>query len=259
LLPKPWQYDAPVIELSTFPFDRHHVVPAVSLIGDLASAAAGLSRGLTRSPWAAADLQALKAGMRERATGPKQETISATFLSQTVCRLLPANARIAVDAGAHMLPVMAFFEARNPHDALISRGLATMGYALPSAIGAALAQPDRPVVALTGDGGLMMCAAELATAAQVGCRLTVVVFNDSAIAMIGVKQNQRGLARHGMDYSHSDFSLVARGYGCHGERVEDPGALEATLQRALAGKGTSLVDVVVDPSGYDAQIGALRG
>lgn len=259
LLPKPWQYEAPVIDVTTYPFDRHHIIPAVSLIGDLASAAMQLCKGLARAPWAAPDLQSIKAGMRERATGAGQEGISPTLLSQTVCRLLPGNARIAVDAGAHMLPVMAFFEAQSPYDALISRGLATMGYALPTAIGAALAQPDRPVVALTGDGGLMMCASELATAAQLGCKLTVVVFNDSAIAMIGVKQSQRGLSRHGMDYSRSDFSLVAQGYGCEGARVQDPALLEATLQRALASAGTSLVDVIVDPSGYDQQIASLRG
>ena len=55
--------------------------------------------------------------------------------------------------------------------------LATMAFALPAAIGASLVDPDRPVIAFTGDGGLMMCAGELATAAELGCRLTVVVFN----------------------------------------------------------------------------------
>ena len=134
-----------------------------------------------------------------------------------------------------------------------------MAYALPSAIGAALAQPDRPVVAFTGDGGLMMCAAELATAVQAGCRLTVVVFNDSSIAMIGVKQGQRGLERLGMDYSPTDFSLVARGFGCQAFRVDDPGRLEATLRTAFACEGPTLVDVVVDPASYPAQIRSLRG
>jgi acetolactate synthase-1/2/3 large subunit len=62
-----------------------------------------------------------------------------------------------------------------------------------------------------------------------------------------------------MDYSQSDFSLVAQGFGCYGVRVQDPALLEPTLQQALAREGTSVVDVLVDPRGYDRQIKALRG
>jgi acetolactate synthase-1/2/3 large subunit len=231
----------------------------VALIGDLAATAAQIAQDLPRSPWKPEAVQALKAHMRERATVLEDGVITPTLLAKTACELLPKNARITVDAGAHMLPVLAFFDARNPYDTLISRGLATMAYALPSAIGAALADPSRPVVAFTGDGGLMMCASELATAAQAGCKLTVVVFNDSAIAMIGVKQNQRGFERKGMDYAPSDFTQVARGFGCEGVRVHKPAELAAALQKALAGAGTTVVDVIVDPSSYHAQIKSLRG
>ncbi|VTU45605.1 Acetolactate synthase (plasmid) [Variovorax sp. SRS16] len=259
LLPKPWRYEGAVIDLGTYPFPRNHYVPAVALIGDLAATAKQLAQDLPRSPWKPEAIKALKAHMRERAIALEDGVITPTLLAQTACGLLPSNARITVDAGAHMLPVVAFFEAKNPYDALISRGLATMAYALPSAIGAALADPARPVVAFTGDGGLMMCASELATAAQAGCRLTVVVFNDSAIAMIGVKQNQRGFERKGMDYSQSDFAQVAKGFGCAGVRVHEPAELAAALEKALAGAGTTVVDVIVDPSTYHSQIKSLRG
>src|SRR5690606_6226591 len=100
---------------------------------------------------------------------------------------------------------------------------------------------------------------ELATAVQEGCRLTVVVFNDSAIAMIGVKQQHRGLARRGMDYSATDFSLVARGYGCEGFRVTQAGQLAATLKQAMACTGPAVVDVLVEPASYVEQIRSLRG
>jgi acetolactate synthase-1/2/3 large subunit len=260
LLPKPWRYPAAVLEIGTQAFSRNHFTPVVAVVGDLARAAAGLAHGLAPSPWQAEELAGLKAHMRGRAAVPPDGgAITPTLLAQTACSLLPPGVRITVDAGAHMLPVMAFFEAGNPHDALISRGLATMGYALPTAIGAALADPTKPVVAFTGDGGLMMCASELATAAQAGCRLTVVVFNDSAIAMIGVKQHQRGLARRGMDYSASDFARVAQGYGCQGFRVTQAGQLATTLKEAMACTGPALVDVIVDPASYVTQIRSLRG
>lgn len=259
-LPKPWAYPGQVIEISAHPFARGFCVPAVAVVGDLAHAAAQLRRGLARSPWSTADVAALKQHMRSRAlvTG-EGGPITPTMLTQALCDAVPDTGRITVDAGAHMLPVMALFQARRPRDVCISRGLATMAYALPAGIGAALAEPDRPVVAVTGDGGLMMCVSELATAAQAGCNLTVVVFNDSSIALIGVKQRQRELQRAGMDYSPTDFAAVARGFGCDGVRVTDPAQLQETLRRAIASPGPTLVDVVVDPRPYNAQIKSLRG
>ena len=105
----------------------------------------------------------------------------------------------------------------------------------------------------------MMCTAELATAAQQGCKLTVVVFNDSAITMIGLKQRSRQLAPLGMDYSDTDFAAVAAGFGCSGFRAEDPTQLEAALAGAFACPGTSVVDAVVNPAAYQAQLRSLRG
>ncbi|RYY48384.1 MAG: thiamine pyrophosphate-binding protein, partial [Comamonadaceae bacterium] len=237
-LPKPWAYKAPVVQLSTHAFARDYGVPAAAVVGDIAQAARRLTPGLQASGWQPAELAALKAHMRQRARVPDNGTaITPNRLVDVVCAALPDNARIAVDAGAHMLPVMAAFEARRPRDVLISRGLATMAYALPAAIGAALEQPDRPVVAFTGDGGLMMCASELATAVQAGCKITVFVFNDSSIALIGVKQQQRKLRREGMDYTATDFAQVARGFGCEGIRVNHPDDLQDAVARDLGEVG----------------------
>jgi acetolactate synthase-1/2/3 large subunit len=159
-----------------------------------------------------------------------------------------------------MLPVMALWQAEEPRGALISRGLATMGSALPAAIAACLAEPDRPVVAFTGDGGLMMCLAELATAVQAGCRnLVVVVFNDSSMSMIEAKQRRRQLPPRGMNYGHTDFATVARGFDCMGIRVEVPGELPGALQKAFSSERPVVVDVAVDRHAYHPMLRALRG
>jgi acetolactate synthase-1/2/3 large subunit len=259
LLPKPWKYSGAVIDISTYAFDRNHYSPAIALIGELSEAASQLVESLSRSRWQVDEIKALKGHMRERAIIDAAGAITPTYLAQTVCELLPSNVRVTVDAGAHMLPIVAFFEAKNSYDLLVSRGLATMAYGLPTGIGAAMADPARHVVAFTGDGGLMMCAAELATAAQAGCKLTVVVFNDSSIAMIGVKQNQRGFDRVGMDYSPTDFAKVAEGFGCRGFTVQARDDLAPTFKQALACEGTTVVDVIVDHSTYQTQIRSLRG
>jgi acetolactate synthase I/II/III large subunit len=99
----------------------------------------------------------------------------------------PARCRAAIDAGAHMFPAMARWPAREPHAVLISNGLATMGFALPAAIASALTEPDRPVIAFVGDGGLAMCLGELATAAEQSCAIVIVVFNDAGLSLIEIK------------------------------------------------------------------------
>jgi acetolactate synthase-1/2/3 large subunit len=260
-LPTPWRHAAPVVELTGHAFAHPFLTPAASVVGDLAAAARELEAA-AEAAWDEAAIAAARAGIRTAARAEATATngIAPHRVVEAAAAAAPRATRIAVDAGAHMLPVMALWESHAPRDALISRGLATMGSALPAAIGASLAEPDRPVVAFTGDGGLMMCPAELGTAVQAGCRnLVVVVFNDAAMSLIEVKQARRGLAQRGMDYAPADFAAVARGFGCEAWRVEEPAALEPAMRAAFACGRPALVDVVVDRHAYHQVVRALRG
>src|SRR5439155_6986635 len=104
-------------------------------------------------------------------------------------------ARVTIDAGAHMFPATLLWPVAEPNDMLISNGLSTMGFALPAAIGAALVDRERPTIALIGDGGLLICTGELLTAVRERLHLIVVVFNDAALTLIDVKQQQRRMRR----------------------------------------------------------------
>ena len=111
----------------------------------------------------------------------------------------------AVDAGAHMISAMAFWQATAPGDVMISNGLATMGFAVPAAIAAALEDPVRGAVAITGDGGFMMNSQELETAVRLELNLTVLILNDSSYGMIRWKQANMGLKDWGLEYNNPDF------------------------------------------------------
>ena len=176
-----------------------------------------------------------------------------------VAAAAPANARITVDAGAHMLSAMALWPAQVPFDVLISNGLSTMGFAVPAAIAAALEAPERPVIAFTGDGGLAMCLGELATAARERLPVIVVVFNDGALSMIDLKQQQRSFATAGVRFAGFDFTAVARGMGCAAWRVDDPIGLERAVAKAAALGGAAVIDAAVDSAPYRKQFEALRG
>ena len=97
-----------------------------------------------------------------------------------------------------------------------------MGYALPAAIASALADKDTPVLAVTGDGGMSMCICELATARELGLDLTICVMNDSALSLIDIKQQRQQRKSLGVRYPEHDFAAIARAYGWHGERVDNP-------------------------------------
>lgn len=253
-----WRFKKPTIELTEHKFDHPLFKADVSIVGEIAAAAERLAVFRNAPAYELRELLQMKSDIRAKAAA-NGENISPQAVVDAAWKVLPRDARITVDAGAHMLPVLHLWQTPDPNGALVSRGLATMGFALPAAIASALVEPQRPVIAFTGDGGLMMCASELATAAQNGCKLIVIVFNDSCLTLIEAKQRRRQLPNAGVNLSDVNFASVAKGYGCAGFRVETLEELTPALAAALAEDRPVVVDVVVDPSAYHQQIIALRG
>ncbi len=102
----------------------------------------------------------------------------------------------------------------------MSNGLSGMGYGLPAAIGAKLARPELPVLAVLGDGGFAMNSSELETACRLGIGLIVVVLADKSFSLIRVGQEKRGLERFGVDFGRIDAAMVARACGVHGVQAQ---------------------------------------
>lgn len=130
---------------------------------------------------------------------------------------------------------------------LSPRGTASIGWGLPAALGAKLADPRRQVICVTGDGGFGYVMNELETAARYGIDVLVIVFNNGTLAF------QRHWEQHALgsyrecDFLDVDYAEVARALKCRGERVRDPGQLDSAIARGLAYAGPYLIDAVVDP------------
>jgi acetolactate synthase-1/2/3 large subunit len=262
LLRQPWRYTAPVLDVAAVRHPVHYVVPAAGLYGPIAQTLQRLQPAATLSGWDPADVVALRERVRSLLACRAGDGISPQEIVELAAERsaqLPAWPRISVDAGAHMFSAMAFWPCRQPFDVLISNGLATMGFALPAAIASALHEPERTAIAFTGDGGLFMCLAELSTAVQSGARVVVVVFNDGALSLIDIKQQQRGLPVRGVRWERPDFAAVMRGLGGRGYRAATRAEYQVALEAALGGEGPALIDVVVEPGGYLEQLKALRG
>ncbi len=178
----------------------------------------------------------------------------------TVRAHTPAETIAAVDAGAHMLVAMPLWEVPEPHRLLVSSGLATMGYALPAAIAAALCAPRVPVVAFTGDGGLGMTLAEIETAVRLSLRVVVIVFNDAALSLIKIKQKPAGQGgEEAVSYRPVSFAAAAAALGAAGAAVSTERDLAAALAAALRRPGPTVIDASVDPAGYPAIMDLSRG
>ncbi|CAD6543293.1 Acetolactate synthase, catabolic [Paraburkholderia hiiakae] len=261
LIGRPWAYGAPVLDIGPVEHRPHYVAPRATVRGPLAAALSALA-DVDRAPgWEPGEIVRHKERMRSRLayTGHGAGLTPEQVVKIAYERAEDLDARVTVDAGAHMFSAMAFWRARRGSDVLISNGLASMAFALPAGIAASLASPGRQVIAFTGDGGLLMCIGELATAARVGAKLCIVVFNDSTLSLIQIKQQGRGMARDGIDWPRQDFAAIARGFGLQAWSASTPEAYEAALARAWETQGPVLIDVHVDPSGYLEQSKALRG
>jgi acetolactate synthase-1/2/3 large subunit len=149
-----------------------------------------------------------------------------------------------------MFPVTWLWRSERPNRFHISNGLATMGYALPAAIGAALAAPGERVLAFTGDGGFTINAAELETAARVGAKVIVLVLNDSSLSLIRVKQEQNRQERSNVDFVRSDFARLAESLGVKGASASSESELRTALGAALAADATTVIDIQIDGSEY---------
>jgi acetolactate synthase I/II/III large subunit len=266
--PNPWPYAAPVLSIAAWPETSTYVDLELELVGDLGKSLAGLAEHWSSTDWPTTEWPA-DAGNRHRdaelarllAAGPESSSVITPQEVVTITRrVAPAGTTATVDAGAHMLPATCLWDTEAVDELLISSGLATMGYAVPAAIGASLARPGRRIIAFTGDGGLGMCLGELETIRRLDLPVTVVVFNDARLSLISIKAKPEGNGGEGaVAYAPTDFAQVAEGFGLVGRRAQTPAELEDVLQEVLTHDGPSLVDARVDPSGYGEILSVIRG
>ena len=138
---------------------------------------------------------------------------------------------LVTDVGDHQMACARYFRHSHPRHFLTSGGMGTMGFAIPAAIGAAIAKPDHKVVAVVGDGGAQMTSEELIVAAQEKLPITFVIMNNRALGMVNTP------------ITSPDFLKLAAAHGMRGLRVSDPKKLDAAVLKAVRAKGPVLVEV----------------
>ncbi len=254
----------PLIHIEIDPTEIGRTTKAdVALVGDARLAVTDLHTALGKAkPGARKDylaeipkaMAAWKDGARDRMES-KESPINVGRLMGELNKAMPADGVVVADGGfaAHWGGLMFDTKQAGRHF-LPDRGFASIGYGVPGGIGAQLAVgPKRRVVSLTGDGGFNMSLGELETARRLGANFVAVVFNNAASGY--VKALQHAVYGPGSYQSSEliemDYATIAKGFGCHGIRVDDPEKLAAALQEGLANTSTpTVIDAIVtrDPA-----------
>jgi acetolactate synthase-1/2/3 large subunit len=236
--------------------------PTIPLWGDAKAGIADLTAALGEEAPAARDAWCVACARRmaewrdmARARLESDEVpVSMGRLMGELNTVLPDNAVLIADGGfaAHWGGLL--YDTKRPGRGFVpDRGFASIGYGLPGAIGAKLAAPDRPVFALTGDGGFNMVLGELETARRLELAVTIIVVNNAASGYVKALQHLmygEG-AYQSSDLAETNYARVAEALGCRGIRIEQPSELADALRAGLAGTGRpTVLDVVVtrDPA-----------
>ena len=228
----------------TFPVD-------VGLVGDAGAVmeqivqASGADGGDTAQRRASA-----VAAMKEQSnyyTDPTMFEDSSPVTPQRLVRLLHEHldpeSLITLDAGNNRVWMSLMYQSRAPESVFAPGGTAGMAWALPAALAVKLARPEKPAVAVTGDGGFMMAVQALSTAVQYNIPVTCVVMNDSSLGMVRQHQGDRVMVS---EFTEIDHAALAKSFGADGVQVTDSKDLPDALRQAQASDKSFVVDVVID-------------
>lgn len=252
---KPWRVAGRVLHVDTTANTDQIYAAECELVGDVGVLLGWLAdqwRGESR--WTAAEIGAHRERLRDAYyAGRVPGALNPTDVVDAVRAAAPADTVITTDVGSHKILIGQGWHTDGPRSVLMTNGLSAMGFGVPAAIAAKLTAPDRPVVAMVGDGGFAMAQGELRLAAARGLGLAFVVFVDGSLNRIEIKQRQRGYPSTATRIENTDLVRLAEAMECDGVRVEST----AELDKALAGLGglsrPLVVEARIDPSQYEAQ------
>ncbi|HSB82350.1 MAG TPA: thiamine pyrophosphate-binding protein [Candidatus Methylomirabilis sp.] len=268
LLPRAWGSGQPVVSLAEYRIGPRPFDTAAEIIADLSESLDALRESLPPGGgWGLAEwagqAAAFKARSRrllaEACAGRGREGLSPHRVVEIAREIFPRETVVTVDTGAHMYVAAAFWDTFRPKEYLCSGGLATMGYALPAATTAKLLNPQRPILALVGDGGFLVSLPDIVTAVRLGLPLVVIVFKDGSFSLVRARQEQRRYAPIGVSMEEVDVPMLAESLGALGTEVEDEEGLRSAVKDALVTTQPAIIAARVRPNGYRRMLEMLYG
>ena len=248
----PWKTDAPLIWLAPWENVDPVLPHAVSLVGDLHKPLEQFADAVyTPDPsWGAARVAAFRQSLVKPLPQPAPGRLLPQQVLESMRAAFPPATTLSVDVGSHKILSSLAWPTLAPNTFFLSNGLSSMGFALPSAIGAHLAAPDQPSLCLTGDAGMAMVMGELGIIAQRRLPILVVVLNDGSIDLIRAQQVRAGKPVYGTTFASPNFTQIAAAYGLPSARVTTTEQLDQAISAYNMSPGPRVIEVMLDPISY---------
>lgn len=256
--PRAWNPngDKPIISIDFLPaeIDRHFQ-PEIELVGDVADNICSLVHEFEATPapeFATQQQKSTREDMRAELHQHAGDTAVGAIKPQKalydVEQVFGKDGLVLSDVGAHKMWIARHYHCSTPNGCLIPNGFCSMGFALPGAIAAAMVDPNRKILGICGDAGMLMNVQEMETARRFNCNMTIMVWEDHAYGLIAWKQWQ-SFGRHtDLAFNNPDWSKLADAFDWDYQRVEDSAQLQGALETAANHQGPSLVVIPIDYS-----------
>jgi acetolactate synthase-1/2/3 large subunit len=245
---KTWFADVEIVALDAATMSEGNYRP-MEAIGDIIALVAALAALLEPKLWPDELLSRRREAIARRPGSPRRG-LSPLRLIEELRAVFPHDGLVTCDVGSHKLLMGQFWRSYQPGTFFVSNGLSGMGFGIPAAVGAQLAYPDRAVLAVVGDGGMLMMLHDLVLIRELNLPILILVFSDSSLSLIRVSQQRRGLPNYGVDFPAPDFAAIAQAFGIPARRAESVAVVRTEVERALASRGPVVLDVPVDMSEY---------
>ena len=254
--PKLWNphKDKTILHADFLPAEiDEHYHPQTELVGDLAHTLWMLNERVRAQGLPDYDLSgqaAVRRRMGEELAAHADDTGEGPIRPQKMLwdarQVLGPEAIVLSDVGAHKMWIARHFHCHEPNTCLIPNGFCSMGFALPGAIAAGLVHPDREILAICGDAGVLMNVQEMETARRLGVKITVLVWEDGEYGLISWKQEAEFGRHTPLAFDNPDWRALAKAFDWNGHRVDRAEDFAGVLRAALDEDGPSLVVAPVD-------------
>lgn len=242
----------PILHIDTKPAEVDSAYPVVeTLIGDIKQNVRNLSEVLTEQNNMSPKIAEIREQILSEFHSFENNThfpVKPQKIIYDLRSVLDEEDIVLSDVGAHKMWIARMFHCYKPNTCLISNGLASMGVAVPGAIGAKLSKPDQKVVAVCGDGGFLMTGMELETAVRLKLPIVILIWKDKGYGLIEWKQERKYDRSSHIHFGDPDFVKLAESFGAKGMRVERTEDLRGLLQEALEVDGPVVIECPVDYS-----------
>ncbi len=249
-----WDVPKPVVNVSAGGAADPVTRPEVAIDGNLSELIDKIQAYRNRSEDGDVRAKAIRAAIRQALDTrhpPVSGTIPVNQLIDALRRALPSHGLITLDVGVFKLVFLQAWHAPAPKRLFVANGLSAMGYAIPAALAVKLERPADPVVAVVGDGALLMYAGELETVARLRLPLVILVVVDKALALIRLKQLRHNVPTVGTEFGTTDYGSLASAFDLDYHLIDGPQGASKTLRRAILSRRPSLVEARVNVTEYD--------